>query len=82
MDQRGENKSHQLKVVLSVRVLKSWALEGWRLGDGGWGSCTAVFTGTVFENVYRAFVPLLKNPEPKLIGKEHDGGRRDMEGTV
>ncbi|TKC37510.1 hypothetical protein EI555_005127, partial [Monodon monoceros] len=27
--------------------------------------------GTVFENVYRAFVPLLKNPEPKLIDALH-----------
>lgn len=41
-----------------------------------------MFTGTRLENAYKAFVPLLKNPEPELIGKEHYGGRRNMERTV
>lgn len=41
-----------------------------------------MFTGTRLENAYRAFVPLLKNPEPELIGKEHDRGRRNVERTV
>lgn len=29
--------------------------------------CTTVFTGTRVESAYKAFVPLLKNPEPELI---------------
>lgn len=41
-----------------------------------------MFTGTRLENAYRAFVPLLKNPEPEIIGKEHDGEGGNMEVTV
>ena len=43
--------------------------------------CTTVFLGTTVESAYKAFVPLLENPEPKLIGKQHDGGRKNVEGT-
>lgn len=35
-----------------------------------------MFTGTRIENAYKAVVPLLKNPEPELVGKACDGGGR------
>lgn len=71
MGLRGGNKVNQLKIVLSVRVLQSWALEGWRLDNRGWGEHTAVFTGTQLANAYLAFVPLLKTPDHTLLGKKH-----------
>jgi hypothetical protein len=41
-----------------------------------------VFTGTRLENAYRAVVPLLKNPETELVGKECDGGGKNMESSA
>lgn len=43
-------------------------------GAGGWPN--AMFTGTRIENSYKAIVPLLKHPEPELVGKACDGGGR------
>lgn len=41
-----------------------------------------MFTGTRLENAYKAFVPLLKHPEPELIGKACDGEGKNMKSTV
>ncbi|EHB13493.1 hypothetical protein GW7_10719 [Heterocephalus glaber] len=34
---------------------------------------------TRIENSYIAIVPLLKNPEPELVGKEYDGRGKNVE---
>lgn len=42
----------------------------------GAGNRYALFTGMRIENSYKAVVPLLKNPEPELVGKACAGGGR------
>ncbi|KAM5221409.1 uncharacterized protein CXorf65 homolog [Ctenodactylus gundi] len=38
--------------------------------------------GTGLQNAYRAIVPILKNPEPAMLGKNSDGGGKNMESAT